>query len=138
MRKIDADALDQELGKVYADNLDGIVRFGIKKCIDVVRHAPTINDGWIPVETRELTAEEIDELMKSTDIIDSDDIEHWCYCCPLPDHNQDVMITTEYGDIRITPFYADEYGCYFEDYEDRDDVLAWMPLPKPYTKEDNT
>lgn len=96
------------------------------------------SSSWIPVETRDLTADEVAELMKSTDIIDSDDIDHWCYCCPLPDHNQDVMITTEYGDIRITPFYADEYGCYFEDYEDRDDVLAWMPLPKPYTKEETT
>lgn len=94
---------------------------------------------WIPVKTRKMTAEEIEELSKSNDLIDADDIEQWCYCCKLPDDKQDVLITTEYGDIRFTTFYADlYYGCYFENYEDRDDVLAWMPLPEPYKKEETT
>jgi len=91
---------------------------------------------WIPVKTRKMTAEEIEELSKSNDLIDADDIDQWCYCCQLPDHAQEVMITTKYG-IASTTFYNDNYGAYFEDYEDRDDVLAWMPLPKPYTKEDD-
>ena len=92
---------------------------------------------WIPVKTRKMTAEEIEELSKLNDLIDADDIDQWCYCCQLPDHAQEVMITTKYG-IASTTFYDDNYGAYFEDYEDRDDVLAWMPLPKPYTKEDDT
>ena len=92
---------------------------------------------WIPVKTRKMTAEEIEELSKFNDLIDADDIDQWCYCCQLPDHAQEVMITTKYG-IASTTFYDDNYGAYFEDYEDRDDVLAWMPLPKPYTKEDTT
>ena len=137
MRKIDADALDQELGKVYADNLDGIVRFGIKKCIDVVRHAPTINDGWIPVKTRDMTAEEIEELRESCDLFDSDYSDFWCYDCPLPDDQQDVLITTKWGVSLVTCTHDDD-GCYFDDYDDRDDVLAWMPLPKPYTKEEQS
>lgn len=101
---------------------------GYKEALDLAIKALESQPQWIPVETRDLTAEEIEELMKAIDIIDSDDIEHWCYCCPLPDDNQDVLVTTHYG-VTTTTFYNDNvYGAYFEDYEDRDDVLAWMPF----------
>lgn len=107
------------------------------EALDLAIKALENQPQWIPVKTRKMTAEEIEELMESTGIIDADDIEQWCYCCQLPDHAQEVMITTKYG-IASTTFYDDNYGAYFEDYEDRDDVLAWMPLPKPYTKEETT
>ena len=102
--------------------------------IDALANQPQ----WIPVKTRKMTTEEIEELSKSNDLIDADDIDQWCYCCELPDNAQEVMITTKYG-IASTTFYDDNYyGAYFENYEDRDDVLAWMPLPKPYTKEEQS
>ena len=42
MRAIDGDALMQALEKEKSDNLDAIVRFGMTKCIDIVRNAPAI------------------------------------------------------------------------------------------------
>jgi len=108
-----------------------------KQALDLAIKALENQPQWIPVKTRKMTAEEIEELSKLNDLIDADDIDQWCYCCQLPDHAQEVMITTKYG-IASTTFYNDNYGAYFEDYEDRDDVLAWMPLPKPYTKEETT
>lgn len=97
------------------------------------------SSSWIPVKTRELSAEEIEELIeKNEHMYSADEIEKWCYCCSLPEDDQDVLITAKLGYVTMVTFYADDvYGCYFEGYEDRDDVLAWMPLPKRYTKEDD-
>lgn len=93
---------------------------------------------WIPVTTRDLSLDEIKELVKGTSFA-PDEVDPWCYSCTLPGESQDVLITTKFGNVALTSFCADEYGYYFEDYEDREDVLAWMPLPKPYQKdnEDN-
>ena len=97
------------------------------------------NSSWIPVTTRDLSAEEIEELVKGFEnMFAPDEIEHWCFDCRLPDDNQEVIVSTQWG-VRVVTFYADyDHGCYFEGYEDRGDVLAWMPLPEPYTKEEQS
>lgn len=77
---------------------------------------------WIKVKTRPLTEEEK---------ADNPEEYEFMYDCELPYNNQEVLITSKYGYVTQTTFYSD-YGCYFEDYEDEDDVLAWMPLPEPY------
>lgn len=103
------------------------------------------NLSWISVKTRDLTAKEIEELIEQTEhMFSADEIGKWCYCCSLPEDDQDVLITAKSrigksNYVTKVTFYADDvYGCYFEGYEDRDDVLAWMPLPQPqpYTKEE--
>ena len=93
------------------------------------------NSSWIPVKTRKLSAEEVKEVNEKYDV-DLDGDEAWCICSPLPEDAQEVLITTKYGDVVLTEFCVDVDGCWFDGYEDRDDVLAWMPLPKRYTKED--
>ena len=85
------------------------------------------NSSWIPIKTRELTAEEKEEYPDITFMWD----------CPLPDDVQDVLITTRWGDVQLCTFCVDDKGLYFDDM-DFDDVLAWMPLPEPYTKEERT
>ena len=81
---------------------------------------------WIPVKTRPLTEEEKEEY--------ADEGFEFMYDCPLPEHGQDVLITTKYGYVEKTTFFTD-CGDYFENWDDEDDVLAWMPLPKPYKEE---
>ena len=49
----------------------------------------------------------------------------------MPDDEQQVLITTKHGNVEVTTF-CNDIGCYFEQYEDADDIVAWMPLPKPY------
>ena len=68
---------------------------------------------------------------------DFDDM--WRYACKIPEDNQECLITTSvWGYVCIDTFHIDEDGAmYFEDHEDEDEVLAWMPLPKPYTKEED-
>ena len=79
---------------------------------------------WIPIEFRSMTKDEIkyykDHNIDSTMIYD---------CC-LPDDGEEVLITTPWGVEKTTFFNDDEYGGYFECYEDDGDVLAWMPLPE--------
>ena len=78
---------------------------------------------WIPIVTRPLTDEDRKEYGAEIESM---------YDCLLPKDSQDVLVTTPYG-VRQTTFYTD-YGCYFENYEDEGDVIAWMPLPQPYAE----
>lgn len=82
---------------------------------------------WIPIKFRLMTEEEIEEYIAFDEHID----EHpYIYDCLLPEDGQEVLITTPWG-VHITTFYED-YGCYFENYEDEGDVIAWAALPEPY------
>lgn len=82
-----------------------------------------MND-WIEVTYHEITEEERE--FYSNDIA-------FVYDCRLPADGQDVLITTDHGYVQFTTFYNDDCA-YFEGWEDRDDVKAWMPLPGPFKK----
>lgn len=92
---------------------------------------------WIAVTTCDMTEEEAKQLLDDYDLKDffSNPEKYWQYRCRLPDDGQEVLVSTRWG-VTLTTFYSDvDYGNYFEDYEDRFDVDAWMPLPKAYEKE---
>lgn len=97
------------------------------------------NSSWIPIKTKKLSPEEIKEFCEETNLFSPDEMDGaWSYDCKLPDDEQDVLVSTKYG-VSLTRFYNDVYyGAYFEGYEDEDDVLAWMPLPEPYKKEEQS
>lgn len=86
-----------------------------------------MND-WIPIKTRMLTESEIESFKT-----EGSDVS-FMYDCLLPDDGQEVLITDRYGNVKTDTFYWDD-GCYFETYCDDGDVVAWMPLPKPYKPE---
>jgi hypothetical protein len=91
---------------------------------------------WIPIKTRDLTEKEKHDLYDAYDInIDElTPMKSWAYDCPLPNDGDEVLVTEKiWGQVRITTFHNDE-GAWFEDYDGRDDLLAWMSLPKPYEK----
>lgn len=85
------------------------------------------SSSWIPITTRELTDEEKEEHPDIT----------FVWTCPIPDDAQDVLVFTSWGDIKIVTFCSEYMGSYFDEM-DEDDVLAWMPLPEPYTKEEQS
>lgn len=93
------------------------------------------HDGWIPVVERRASTEEINQMAHRYEMSPDDLDGSWIYDCKLPQTNQDVLITTKYG-IVLTTFIDDDYGMSFEGYEDEGDVLAWMPLPEPFKKEE--
>lgn len=83
-----------------------------------------LDSQWIPIETRELTEEEKEEYPDCT----------FMYDCKLPEDGEEVLVTTWYGDTALDTFCRDD-GCYFENYCDEGDVIAWMPKPESYKKE---
>ena len=52
----------------------------------------------------------------------------------LPKHDQEVLISLEWG-IDIGTYSGGEWHSEWINHYDDGDVLAWMPLPKPYVKE---
>lgn len=96
------------------------------------------DSGWIPIKTEKISDDEKKELAEEYGMIPEEFDDFWRYACKIPEDNQECLITTSvWGYVVIDTFHIDEDGAmYFEDHDDEDDVLAWMPLPKPYTKED--
>ena len=78
---------------------------------------------WIAIRFREPTEEEKERIPEA---------EYW-FDCELPEHGEEVLITTIFDDIALTTFanYGED-GCEFEDW-DAEDVRAWCKLPEPYT-----
>ena len=116
-----------------------VYKFGVE-LRELIENAPTVERStseWVPIITRDMDNEELEEFAKQTGF-SVDEIDPWCYACRLPDDGQEVIISTSSWGVTITEFYADEDGCYFDGYEDKGDVIAWMPLPDPYKKGDNT
>lgn len=139
--------IEQEIASQIVETEEKELTYEVKKAIgysiekeelikalqyDREQYEKGYNDGynankWIPVTYRELDEENERQLYPNADYI---------YNCNLPDDGQEVLITTKYRQVVMTTFYNDgDDGCYFECYEDWDDVLAWMPLPKPYKVE---
>ena len=97
------------------------------RAVEIIEQiAEEYNGGWILIKTRPMTEEEKEYY--SEYLFDGNG---YIYECPLPDDGQEVLITSKYGSVDMTTFYTD-YGNYFENYEDYDEVIAWQPLPEPY------
>lgn len=88
---------------------------------------------WIEIKTRPLTEEEKAEYAQEYECYSTEE-PAFIYDCELPDVEQEVLITTRGGYVEKTLFCNDEYGSYFEQYEDEDNVVAWMPLPYKFVK----
>ncbi len=101
----------------------------LQRAEQMLKEIPTV-DEWIPIKTRPITQEEIEEYGWNHEAYS------WMYACELPDDGEEVLITTKWGSVEKVTFYNDlNYGSYFEEYEDEDDVIAWRPLPEKYQKE---
>ena len=98
------------------------------------------NSSWNPIKTEKISDDEKKELAERYDMSPEDFDDCWRYACKMPEDEQECLITTSvWGYVCIDTFHIDEEGAmYFEEHEDEDDVLAWMPLPKPYTKEEQS
>ena len=132
------DAISREAVIRLVEQYPNIIGNRCSGLIADIKHLPSVTPSynsvkteleqtrWIPVTSRPMTEEEMQEYECDYGFI---------YNCSLPDDGQDTLIQTPFG-IRFATFYNDtQYGIYWEGFEDEDDVIAWMPLPKPY-KED--
>lgn len=92
-----------------------------------------MNSNWIPIEYRPGTEEEYAEFSKFGTCPRS---EFKVYTNEMPEDGQDVLITTKWGTVCEDIYHDDVDASYFEDHDDPDDVIAWMPKPKGYVPED--
>lgn len=101
-----------------------------------IENAQTVDavSEWTPITARPMDAEERLEWSEKLGYdIAYDDGEALIYTSQLPDDGQEVLVCGRNGRVWIDKFMSDpDYGCYFEEYEDMDGIVAWMPLPKPY------
>ena len=83
-----------------------------------------LDEDWIPVSIREATPEELEENPNIT----------FYYTGTMPDLYQRVLVTTKSSGVDVTELCEGDFGVYFDNY-DEDDIVAWMPYPKPYMEE---
>ena len=136
-RLIDAYAFEERIksavGMVEYDLTDDF-KDGILSTLELLKSEPTAQQ-WISVTSRPMDDEERKEWSEKLGY-DIEYEESVIYDSQLPDDGQEVLTCDRYGNVRIDTFYNDvDYGCYFEDNGDMDDIVAWMPLPTPYTGE---
>ena len=94
------------------------------------------NGGWIPITYRPMTDEEKKHYSEYS-VYDEEDFDTMLNC-PLPDDGETVLITDRLGNVEVDTFIYDIDGCYFECNCDMEDVIAWMPLPKPYEPQERS
>ena len=145
MRLIDADALIEgykQMGYDPAEHPEESYMEGwckgfnaaVDHCTHHVIHAPTIEPPtetkWIPIKAHPATEEE-----KESD----PDIDYW-FDCLMPDDYEEILVTVKDSKGRCwvekDVCYVD--GCYGLDsgYDWLTDVVAWKPLPEPYTEDE--
>lgn len=81
--------------------------------------------GWIPVKFRPLTEEEQEQY------------PDYCYMadCLMPNEGDEILVTTTHGTVEKDEAGFDD-GFYLDSgYDWQTDIVAWMPLPKPYKTE---
>ena len=89
---------------------------------------------WIEVKTRPCTDEEFEEFKR----LFGDDIERKdfpYFDCSMPVDGEEILICTSWDVDKDKCEYDPDYGYTLEGRGDWEDVIAWMPSPKPYRKE---
>jgi hypothetical protein len=94
--------------------------------------------SWIPIEYRSMTGEERRIFSEAWGIEYCETSEEKMFACPMPDDQQEILISTNWG-IKFDTccIDTDDSGYnYFslEENGDWDGVNAWMPLPEAYKK----
>ena len=116
-----------------------------KRCMTAVTndylaalHGKSSQDEWIPITFRQADDEEYEKTREVYDSYWADLPREECkvYDCRMPDDGQEVLITTSWGAVCEDTYHADDVLAGFEDHDDPDDVIAWMPKPGAYKKED--
>lgn len=81
-------------------------------------------NGWIPVKYHQISEKERAEEFLSKDI-------QYMLDCKMPDDGQEILVTNGETTWQDTCF-IDSNGYYLDGGYDWIDIMAWMPLPKPY------
>mgnify|MGYP000492749976 FL=1 len=107
----------------YAGVYVKVVQDMIEKLQDDLEQDEKEN-GWIPVKYHQISEKERAEESISNDI-------QYMLDCKMPDDGQKILVTNGETTWQDTCF-IDSNGYYLDGGYDWIDIMAWMPLPKPY------
>ena len=83
---------------------------------------------WIPVKWHEITDEEREREGYPKDWVVHID-------CEMPCDEQEILVQTKNGYIRWDVCYEDGEFSLDSGWDWIEDIVAWMPLPKPYRED---
>ena len=127
-----AEVLENMSIRIYGGRSNGKTKLFYSYNVAMQKAIQKLKVGWIPIKMRPGTDEEYEEFSLYGDCPRED---FRVFDCPLPDDDQEVLVTTRWGDVCIDTWHRDVDCCYFEDNCDDDDVIAWMPIPAAYKSE---
>lgn len=107
----------------YAGVYVKVVQDMIEKLQDDLEQDEKEN-GWIPVKYHQISEKERAEESISNDI-------QYMLDCKMPDDGQKILVTNGETTWQDTCF-IDSNEYYLDGGYDWIDIMAWMPLPKPY------
>lgn len=115
----------QELQKqtMYKEGLPGSSLDIVNTLLNDLKQDEKEN-GWIPVKYHQISEKERAEEFLSKDI-------QYMLDCKMPDDGQEILVTNGETTWQDTCF-IDSNGYYLDGGYDWIDIMAWMPLPKPY------
>lgn len=100
-----------------------------KEFLEWINAEALVEPNWIPVSWHEITEAERAENGYPKDWVVYMD-------CEMPSDKQEIFVTTRYGRVEKDVCYEDGEFSLDSGYDWIDDVVAWMPLPKPYERRD--
>lgn len=85
-----------------------------------------INGGWIPFTQREMTEDEKEYCETE---------EGYMLDCPLPEEDEEILVTYANGYVDMDIFMRDGNECYLDSGNELvTEAVAWMRKPTPYKK----
>lgn len=86
---------------------------------------------WIPITYRPMTEEEVKKV-ETYFGLPLDEKDKKCFSCPMPEHGQEILISTKWGVSKDMCLYDSDEGYSLDGRGYWEDVDAWMPLPERY------
>lgn len=96
-------------------------------CTNIVRNQPSTGE-WIPVKWHEIKDAEREEEGYP---------KEWAVIldCEMPLDEQEILVTTQWGTVSLDVCCEDGEFSLESGWDWMEDIVAWMPLPKPYKGE---
>ena len=110
-----------EISQVFENQLKDVEAFNM--AIKALRQTE-----WIPVKWHEITDEEREREGYPKDWVVHID-------CEMPCDEQEILVQTKSGYIRWDVCYQDGEFSLDSGWDWIEDIVAWMPLPKPYRED---
>ena len=88
--------------------------------------------NWVPIKYRPLTEVERVHFSEYWGVEYCDTLSEQAFDCPMPEPDQEILITTKWGVEEDVCLYDPDEGYSLEENGDWDGVIAWMPKPEPY------